>query len=360
MVSPTPSGREATATLVHGKRAALRTPPGPLSKAPAVAPLEKVQEALPRRLRGIPVQILLAGTGLVLTCALVGGMVALRNERTIPALEDDGAAPRVAASGSAAVAPRTTARETPSLSASELETARAAGAPALVALAKRFPDDPLVLQALGVAQVRDKDLAGGARTLRHLLEVSPNAGAEREVREALIDVANGPPEVAADAFDLLRTRMGSAGVDLIFDLSQSATGKYAKEHAASALDDQALMKTASRALLVADELRRKAPCQRRASVAKAAAEGDARSIPLLKQMIATRPCGGITALFRGNECAVNTCMTPQDRTSVAAAVAAIEKRDPAGRAVAPAASASASAAAPPGTASAKSGGAGLR
>jgi hypothetical protein len=197
--------------------------------------------------------------------------------------------------------------------------------------------------------------------LRHLLDVAPDVRAERDVQQALIDLANGPPEVAADAFDLLRTRMGSAGPDLIFDLSQSATGKYAKEHAAGALDDQALMKTASRALLVADELRRKTACQRRASIAKAAAEGDARAVPFLKQMSATRPCGGFSSLFRGGgECVVNTCVTAQDRTAIVAAVAAIEKRDPSARAAAPTAAPSASAAAPPATASARSGGAGLR
>jgi hypothetical protein len=122
--------------------------------------------------------------------------------------------------------------------------------------------------------------------------------------------------------------MGSVGPDLLFDLVQNATGKYAKEHAAPALDDPATMKAASRALLVADELRRRAPCARKATVPKAAAEGDARSLPFLRQMTATKPCGGITAFFRGPDCAAYPCFSPQERTSIAAAIAGIEKRDP--------------------------------
>jgi hypothetical protein len=262
--------------------------------------------------------------------------------------------------GASSASPVASGRDAAPLSTADLAAARAAGTPGLVALAQRFPDEPRVLQALGTTQVRDGDLASGLRTLRHLLEVAPDARADRDVQQAMVELTNGPPEVATDAFDVARTRMGSAGADLIFDLSQNATGKYAKDHAASALDDQALMKTASRALIVADDLRRKNPCQRRASIAKAAAEGDARAVPFLKQMTATRPCGGLSALFRGGECPVNTCVTAADRTAVAAAVAAIEKRDPAARAAASTAAPSASVAAPPATASAKSGGAGLR
>jgi hypothetical protein len=307
-------------------------------RGPSVAPIERLQGTLPAALRAIPLQVLLAGAGLGLITVLVTGMALARSDRVIAALEDDGPA-RPGAVASSTGTPGTTAPEVPQLSAAELAAARVTGTPGLLALALRFPNDPAVLLALGVAQVREKDLASGVRTLRRVLDASPDARADRDLQQALLDVANGPPEIAPEAFDLLQTRMGSAGPDLLFDLSQTATGKYAKEHVTAALDDAALMKGASRALLVADELRRKTPCQRRSTVSRAAADGDARSLPFLRQMVATRPCGGFTALFRGSDCPVNVCLNLQDRASVAAAVAAIEKRDPAAKAPAPSAAA---------------------
>jgi hypothetical protein len=286
----------------------------------------------------------LAAGGILAVGVLVGVLAAVRNDKDIAALEEDGAPRR-----RAILAPRTTAsaevpKAPPKLSAAQLEAARTGGAEALAALAKRFPDDPAVLQALGVAQAREKDLAAALRTIRRLLEVAPDTKAEKDVQQALIEIANGPPEVAAEAFDTLRTRMGSHGPDLVFDLVQNATGKYAKEHAGPALDDPALMKGASKGLLIADELRRKPACTRKPLVARAAAEGDGRSLPYLRPLVANKPCG-FMGILRGADCGY-ACFTPADRTSISAAIASIEKRDP-GAAAPPPSAPSASASSPP-------------
>lgn len=307
------------------------------------APLDRLQEGLPRPLRGIPVQAMLAAAGLFASSAVVVGMVALRSDRVVLALEEEG--PRSPSRGpDGAPAPQSSAAPAPAQrSAAELEAARAGGTEALAALAKRFPDDAEVLRALGLAQTREKkDLPGALKTLRRLLETrGAEPPVDREVQQAFVELANGPPEVAADALEILRTRMGSAGPDLVFDLVQGATGKYAKEHAAAALDDPGLMKAASRALVIADELRRKQACSRKASIAKAAAEGDARALQYLRPLVATRQCGGLVGLLRGPECPVFACLSPADRAAIAAAIAAIEKRDPAARAPSPTGSASA-------------------
>src|SRR5262249_8977336 len=182
-----------------------------------------------------------------------------------------------------------------------------------------------VLQALGTSLAHGgKDPAGAIRALRHLLEVAPETRSDQTVQQALLDLANGPAaETATEAFDVIRNQMGSVGPDLVFELAQNATRKYAKEHAPAALDDAALMKAASPGLLIADELRRKTPCARKGSVPKAAAEGDARALPFLRQMVATRPCGGIAALFRGGECPPLACRNPPDRAAVGAPISPI-------------------------------------
>jgi hypothetical protein len=145
--------------------------------------------------------------------------------------------------------------------------------------------------------------------------------------------------VAVGAFEVLKTQMGSHGPDLVFEMVESATGKYAKEHVAAALDDPELMGAASKALLVADELRRKSPCARKSVVPRAAAEGDARALTYLRPLVATKPCGGILGRLTGAECSSVACITPPDRASISSAIATIEKHDPrATKAAPPAAS----------------------
>jgi hypothetical protein len=298
---------------------------GRLSPVPAQAPLDRVQGALPPALRSVPVQVLLAGSGLLVASVLVLFSVLVRSNRAIEALEDDtvpagaSASPAAAQSASAGVAaPRVSSSAAPT----ELDAARLGGADSLVVLAQRYPQDARVLEALCVAQARDKkDYAGSLRALRQLLSVAPEKRADTEVHEALIDIANGPPDVAAEAFDMMKTKMGTEGADVLFELLQVASGKYAKEHVAGALADPEVMKSASRALLVADELRRSLPCARKAFVTRAAADGDGRSLPPLRQMVAAN----CKAFFRGAEC--YQCFTPQERTAISAAIDAIEKRE---------------------------------
>jgi hypothetical protein len=362
MASPRADGRDAAATIASPRAAVVVQ-----DRDSPLAPLDRAQGALPSPLRTIPLPAMLAVAGLAAVSALVPAMVLWRSDKVIASLEDEAPASSVSAPiARLPAAPSVKAQAR--LTAAELEEARASGVDALTTLARRFPDDPGVLQALGTALVRErKDGAGAVRTLRRLLEVAPDTKGDREVQQALLELANGPPEVAADAFEVLRTRMGALGPDLVFELAQNATGKYAKEHAANALDDPALMKAASRALLVADDLRRRAPCARRGMMARVASEGDGRSVPFLRQMIATKPCGGLTAIFRGADCPVHTCITSQDRSAVGAAIATIEKRDTASVDVRPPGSPSAKAPASiapapapaPSTAS-PGGGAGLR
>ncbi len=314
-MSPLPSGRDAAVTMQAR---------GPM-RGHSGAPLDRVQDALPPALRAVPVQALLAGSGLALVSLVVLFSVLVRSNKAIEALEEDAPAAEVTASPAASQGALGTAaspRATPSASPVELDAARLGGADSLAGLAQRYPEDTRVLEALAVAQVRDKkDYAGSLRALRQLFAAAPATRAGSEAHEALIDVANGPPDVAAEAFDIMKTKMGPDGPDVLFELLPLASGKYAKEHVAAALADPAVRKSASKALLVADDLRRSLPCARKAFVARAAADGDGRSLPHLQQMVATN----CKSLFRAAEC--YQCFTPQDRVAIGAAIDAIEKRE---------------------------------
>jgi len=321
MVSPPQSGPGTGATiqargLGRASRASAPTLP------PTPTPLERLQDSLPGRLRQIPVQALLAAGGLAVIGAVVVASVLVRNNKAIEALEADGApvaavTPAAPRASSAMAVPKPIHPTGP-----QLDAARLGGADTLAALAQQYPEDSQLLEALCAAEVREKkDYATALRVLSHLLDVAPDKKRDAEVREVLIDIANGPPEVASEAFEIMKTKMGTEGPDILYDLLQLSNGKYAKEHVASALTDPETMKSASKALLIADELRRALPCSRKALLGRAAAEGDGRSVPSLRQMVATN----CRAFFRGAEC--YQCFTPQDRAAITAAIEAIEKRE---------------------------------
>ena len=323
MVSPIPSGRDVGATIAARGQS---RPAGRPSPVPASAPLDRLQGALPQPIRRIPVQALLAWSGLLVLGGVISLSVLLRGNKAVEALEEDAPIPITTATAAKRAAPGGAVSEAPKApvrpSASELDAARLGGADTLAALAQRFPEDPRVLEALCVAQARDKkDYPGALRVLRHLFEVAPERKGDAEVREVVIDIANGPSDTASEAFEMMKAKMGTYGPDALFDLLQLASGKYAKEHVAAALGDPEVAKSASKALLVADDLRRTLPCARKALVGRATADGDGRSLPYLKPMVAAN-CRG---LFRSAECF--QCFTPSERVAIAAAIETIEKRE---------------------------------
>ncbi len=296
------------------------------------APLDRVQGALPRSLREIPVQALLAGGGLFLAGLMVVVSALARSDKTVEALEEDAPPALVGggATGSASTSATAAVAKAPSsASGAEVDAARLAGASALAALAQRYPEDPRLLEALCTAQAREKkEYAAALRTLRHLFEIAPERRGDAEVREVLVETAGGPPEVASEAFEIMKTRMGSAGADALYEVREGATDKAAKDHATAALADPEVMRSESKALLVAEELRRTLPCGRKTLLARASADGDGRSLTYLRPLVSAKSCGGgggLASLFRMSEC--HACFTAADRATIGAAIAAIEKRE---------------------------------
>ncbi len=207
----------------------------------------------------------------------------------------------------------------------ELDAARIGGVDALKALAQRFPEDAAVLQALAVADARDKKGSAATDVLRHLLEIAPDRSADKDVQAVLIELANGPPEVAPEAFTLLETKMGAAGADILYELRERAgSSKIAKDRAAADLAKPEVLKSASKALRVAEELRSRSVCARKELVPRAAADGDGRALPHLRGMLAPKGCGGFSIFHPPPECA---CLSAQDRGAISAAIESIQKRD---------------------------------
>ena len=286
--------------------------------------LDQMIATLPAPLRDVPARALLSWLGLLGITAVVLLAVAVRSSKTLDALEDVAAASSAGAVRAGAATTATTDDEPPpaptTAPTADLDAARAGGLVTLGPLAQRFPSDPAVLKALMLAHASDK--AGYLAALgvaRRLLDVAPKSTTDEDVRRVLLLAANGPPDAAAQAFDLIGTRMGSAGPDLLFELATTATtAKYPKERATKLLDDPGVRALASPALLIAIELRAVLPCARKPLLARARDTGDARSLASLKQPLATTGCG----FFRRGDC--YDCFG--NRAELKEAIAAIESR----------------------------------
>jgi eukaryotic-like serine/threonine-protein kinase len=267
-------------------------------------PVEQVMATLPGPLRGVPAQALLSWLGLLGILAIAIVAVSLRSSKTIDALEERVSARGASASSAGAASAGPSEDDAPAAPttapSADLDAARAEGLVALGPLAQKFPSDPAVLKALMLAHASDKaGYSAAVGVARRLFDVAPASTSDEDVHRVLLLAANGPPDVAAQAFELISSKMGSAGPDLLFDLvTTPSTAKYPKERAAKQLEDPAVRALASPALVIALELRAALPCGRKPLLARARESGDARSLSYLKQLLPTTGCG----FFRRGDC----------------------------------------------------------
>lgn len=254
----------------------------------------------------------LAALGLVAATGLICGAVALRNPATVVTPDHGGGVAPVAASAAAAAAtdggrndapdpePSATAAE-PEASpakteparaqARELEAAEAAGIPALVALAERYPEDPPVLRALALAQGREREFAAALVTAKRLIEIAPEETRNSDVEQLVLRIANGPPDVALTALDMMAKHMGSRGPDLLYEVVTGARfGDYPKDHASKLLLESSVRQLATPALIIADDLRRLSGCPTKAQLATARRDGDVRALHFVKYWLTPHRC----------------------------------------------------------------------
>jgi hypothetical protein len=326
----------------RGQRRADATPT-PLPGRASTTPLDRVRASLPQPLRRVPVTALFAWVGIGAITLLVVFSAAARSAKAVEILEDDeiAADADAGASGVASTSGDAGGRGTPTASAkpaapkasdADLAAARAGGVEALSQLAQRFPEDAAVLHALFMAQAGDKKTYSAAlRTARRLLDVSQAAGDDTAVRAALVNIANGPPDTAAVALDLMASEMGARGTDLLFEVA-SGSVMLSKTKAAALLRDADVRRHATPAVIIAGELLETRPCARKTLLARAKSDGDARALPFLRPLLNT-VCGGgggFRGLFGGGkqpaEC--YRCFTAADREEIQRAISAIEARNP--------------------------------
>ncbi|HTJ80719.1 MAG TPA: hypothetical protein VL400_03315 [Polyangiaceae bacterium] len=255
---------------------------------------------------------LFAAAGLACVVALVGILPVLRDPASLDALEGvTGASSSRAArdggdtsagTGTHGTGAKKDEPEPPS-TASQAELDQATTVEQLAKLAERFGDDPKVLAKLARAQGADANgLIAACATLRKLFGIDPESMKNSDLLAVLKRAANGPAQASDLAFDIMATSMGSAGVDLMFEIATTpSTSKVVRDRAISLTKREEIRKKASPALLVALDLRDSSGCERKQHFARAKELADARALQYLTPLTATKGCGvfGLGDCFDG-------------------------------------------------------------
>lgn len=212
-------------------------------------------------------------------------------------------------------------------SAVELEQARASGVPALSGLAARYPDDPAVVRALLFAQASARlPAADVTATAVRLIELAPASARDPLLVDIVVQAALGPSssQGAAKALDLLVTKLGPAGYDRLTVIATTSTvSAAARDRAAELLAIPRVRAVGSPAALVAEDLRRAKPCDRKSLFERAGDAGDARALPYLKPLAVTNGCkSGLFGMGGRVDC--YPCLG--NRAGLNEAIEAIEKR----------------------------------
>ncbi len=241
----------------------------------------------------LPLSIQLTLAGLATTVLLVLGAVALRTSPSAALEEDDRPLSPVASSA-------------PGLRGAGSGSAPASGplllspsSPSVVAPAFTGPAPPPsdLARALRADLRKELNLGhypGATAALGRLIELEPRSAEDGEVRADVVDLSmrvmllTGPEP--ARVFDLISTRMGPAGVDILYELLTTRGGSRAAARAEELLHDEAVRARGTPALRIAYDLRVARGCDdKRALFPRAKSEGDNRTLGQLQLL--NRRCG---------------------------------------------------------------------
>jgi hypothetical protein len=150
-----------------------------------------------------------------------------------------------------------------------------------------------VLRALFLAFAsRANGLVDAMTIAKRLLDVAPEQAQDKDVRFLVKRAAATPGQASAIAFPLLSESMGSAGPDLLYELT--LTDARASVKADELLASEPVRAKSTPALLIANDLRKAASCSARVPLLeRAIAVGDERSAAVLAPLGATtkKGCG---------------------------------------------------------------------
>jgi hypothetical protein len=127
---------------------------------------------------------------------------------------------------------------------------------------------------------------------KRLFAVAPQEAQDKDVRFLVKRAAATPGQASALAFPLMAESMGSAGPDLLYELT--LTDARAAARADELLASESVRARATPALLIANDLRKAASCSARVPLLERAIEvGDERSAAILAPLGAStkKGCG---------------------------------------------------------------------
>jgi serine/threonine-protein kinase len=165
---------------------------------------------------------------------------------------------------------------------------------AITPLEKASPDRADLHALLERAYMGARNTHDALREAGLWLAADARAGADLKLEE---DIRNAAlvRDVQDEAFALLESRMGPAGVDILYDIAYGTSGRLYPQAAARAkrsLDLGEVRDQASPGLRVLLDLRDAKTCeQKRELLDEARDSGDARLLPVLQGYESTRGCG---------------------------------------------------------------------
>jgi serine/threonine protein kinase len=164
----------------------------------------------------------------------------------------------------------------------------------LTAVEHKHPDRSEVHMLLERAYTGVHNTREAMREAGLWLAVDPNASADAKLEE---DVRNASllRDGQDDAFALLQSKMGTRGIDIVYDIAYGASGRQYPQAAARAhhvIDLPEVRGRAAPALSVLLDFRDAKTCEaKRALLDRARTQGDARMIAVLQPYEAARGCG---------------------------------------------------------------------
>ena len=177
-------------------------------------------------------------------------------------------------------------------SAMQLEQAIEQGANALEALLEKYPTDSAVLQAAALMRLQGDNPTSAMEYFDRLFRLDPTRSSNKQLLDRLIDLAQQPASQPI-VFDLLLTRFGHLGPDILYEISE---GRHSKNpslmtNAVKALRSAPETAPVSRALKLALALRYATTCQAKYALLDDVKQlGDARCLAQLYALRHTKGC----------------------------------------------------------------------
>jgi serine/threonine-protein kinase len=244
----------------------------------------------------LPLSIRMTLAGLSATVVLIAGAVAVRTPPHI-ALEQDVAEPRPASSDRPVVA-----RAAGSTGESPAVHAMVAPPGPGAARSAAPPAEPSATPSADAREARTqlrKDLqfgryAAATADLVHLLDLDPHSAEDGAVRADICELAMRVMLLTGDepdrVFELITQKMGTVGIDILYELITTRGGSRAAARADELLRDEKIRARGTPALRIAYDLRVTMGCdEKKALFARARTDGDSRTLGEL--YLLNRHCG---------------------------------------------------------------------